>query len=586
MTVGRRHRAQAPTSPARSTAAAVRELEQALRDSEARYEGVITHLPGVAYVDRVGGGSVYVSPKVDAILGYTADEWLANDGLWAQLLHPDDRERAIAQLREGQESGGSFSSVYRLVARDGRDVWIRDQATLHRDGDGDLTVSGVMFDITRERGVEVELELAITERAAIAASLRRLPAGQPAVVTAAAICRELQRLPQLDIAVVYEFGHDGSVVPIGQLTPPGAPISPGRPLPPVRARYLRESATGPWIDEWRPSRDDDAYRRAWLDLGLTCGAFVPFGADGVTYGLLVAGTTTTIGSAGVSRWLPSLTEFGTIAAALLGPELSARREQAGTRAELQRIVAAGELKPVFQPIVRLGDGSVVGYEALTRFSDGMPPERRFALAEAVGAGQELERAAIEVALRAASRLPRDRWVSFNLSPSRLTESGIAELLLRSRGRRLVIEITEWLSIDDYDAVRATLDDLAGRIDVAVDDAGAGFASLRHILELRPRYVKLDMQLVRGVSVDPARQALIAGMVYFARQSGCLLIAEGIESDEERATLRRLGVPFGQGFLFGHPATATAIARSELQAQSSAGEARPSSRRRRLALRGS
>ncbi|MGH2381682.1 MAG: EAL domain-containing protein [Candidatus Limnocylindria bacterium] len=559
------------------------QLEEALRAVEARYAGVISHLPGVVYVDRLGGGGLYVSPKVDEILGYSVEEWLANDGLWTQLLHPDDRERALSQLRHGEASGGSFAYIYRLNARDGRVVWIRDQATVHREANGELIVSGVMFDITRERGVETELELAISERADIAASLRRLPPGRPASETAAAICRELQRLPHLDIAVVYEFAHDGSVVPIAELAPPGAPIAAGHPLPASRAAYLSESATGPWIDEWRPQADDDAYRRAWLDLGLTCGAFVPFGADGVTYGLLSAGTTAPIGSAGVSRWLPSLTEFGTIAAALLGPELSARRQQDGTRAELQRIVAEDEMAPVFQPVVRLGDGSVVGYEALTRFSDGTPPDRRFALAEAVDAGAELERAAIQVALRSASRLPRGRWVSVNLSPSRLIEPGIIDMLLGMRGRPIVVEVTERLPIDDYDAVRAALNELAGSIEVAVDDAGAGFASLRHILELRPRYVKLDMQLVRGVDTDPARQALIAGMVYFARQSGCLLIGEGVESEQERATLRRLGVPFGQGFHWGHPAPAEAIAHAERAA-------RERSRRRRLlpasaALRG-
>ena len=95
------------------------------------------------------------------------------------------------------------------------------------------------------------------------------------------------------------------------------------------------------------------------------------------------------------------------------------------------------------------------------------------------------------------------------------------------------------------------------MDVAVDDAGAGFASLRHIIELRPRYVKLDLQLVRGIDGDPARQAMIAGMVYFARDTGCLLIAEGVQTAAERDTLLRLGVPFGQGFLFGHPAPASA-----------------------------
>jgi PAS domain S-box-containing protein len=543
-----------------------RRLEEALRYSEARFEDVIAHLPGVAYVERLDGEALYVSPKVDDILGYTAEEWLANRGLRSQLLHPDDRDRARSQLGDAAAEGVSSSSVYRLIARDGRVVWIRDQASVHPAADGERVVSGVMFDITRERGVETELELAIAERAAVAASLRRLPSGRPAAETALAICRELERMPHLDIAVVFEFAHEGSVVPIGQVAPPGAPIVSGRPLPAQRAAYLRESATGPWIDEWYPGAHDDAYRRAWLDLGLTCAAYVPFGADGVTYGLLSAGTTSPIGSAGVSRWLPSLTEFGTIAAALLGPELSARRQEAGTRAEMQRIVASSELTPVFQPVVRLGDGSVVGYEALTRFADGMAPDRRFAIAEAVGAGEELERAAVVVALQEAAQLPRGRWVSVNLSPSRLVERGMIDLFQAARGRPIVVEVTERLPIDDYDAVRQTLDELAGRVEVAVDDAGAGFASLRHILELRPRYVKLDMQLVRGVDADPARQALIAGMVYFARQSGCLLVAEGIQTDAERATLRRLGVPFGQGFLFGHPAPAAVIAEREAAPQ--------------------
>ena len=392
-------------------------------------------------------------------------------------------------------------------------------------------------------------------RAATPASLRRRPPGRPANETAMAICAELRRLPDLDVAVVYEFLHDGSVVPIGQIAPPGVPTAVGRPIPPDHAAYLRASATGPWIDEWHRSPDDDDFHRAWMDAGLETSAYVPFGAEGTVHGLLSAGTTAGIGSSGVARWLPSLTEFGTIAAALLIPELSQRREREGARAYIAQMIAANHFKTVFHPVVRLSDTSVVGFEALTRFADGTPPEQRFAAADAVGAGRELESAAVTAALRAAHGLPRGRWVSVNLSPSRLSEPEVFELLRQRHGRTLVIEVTERLAIEDYAAVRGTLDRLSGRIEVAVDDAGAGFASLRHILELRPRYVKLDMQLVRGVDADPARQALIAGMVYFARQSDCLLVAEGIESEDERLALRLLGVPFGQGFLFGQPAPA-------------------------------
>ncbi|MGH2357518.1 MAG: PAS domain-containing protein, partial [Candidatus Limnocylindria bacterium] len=273
-----------------------RAMQMALRESEARFQSLVESLPGIAYIDELGGAGRYVSPKLEEILGYSADEWLGNPRLWEHMLHPDDRERALTQLAAGEASGEPYTFVYRLIARDGRTVWIRDQATVMRDESGEMTVHGVMFDISRERGAEAELELEIAERASISQSLHRLPTGAPAEDTADAICRELLRIPHLDMAVVYEYAHDGSVVPLGLVAPPGAPSAVGRPVPPERAAYLRESSTGPWIDEWHRSPDDDGYRRAWLDLGLTCGVYVPFGADGVNYGLLSAGTTAPIGT--------------------------------------------------------------------------------------------------------------------------------------------------------------------------------------------------------------------------------------------------------------------------------------------------
>jgi EAL domain-containing protein (putative c-di-GMP-specific phosphodiesterase class I) len=120
------------------------------------------------------------------------------------------------------------------------------------------------------------------------------------------------------------------------------------------------------------------------------------------------------------------------------------------------------------------------------------------------------------------------------------------------GRPLVVEITERSAVDDYAALRSALERMGDATSLAVDDAGAGFASLRHILELSPRFVKLDMGLVRGVDTDAARQALIAGVVHFANETGCVLIAEGVETEAERRALRRLGVSFGQGYLLGRP----------------------------------
>ncbi|HET7520692.1 MAG TPA: EAL domain-containing protein, partial [Candidatus Limnocylindria bacterium] len=210
------------------------------------------------------------------------------------------------------------------------------------------------------------------------------------------------------------------------------------------------------------------------------------------------------------------------------------------------------VRTVFQPVVRLDDRTVVGYEALTRFTDGSSPLQRFAEAERAGLAIDLEAAAMESAMHAAAALPAGPWLSVNLSPAVLPNLRQLASLAAGSVRPLVVEITERMAIDDYGAARRLLRRHLPEARIAVDDAGAGFASLRHIAELRPSIVKLDMQLVRNVHRDPAREALVAGMVHFAAASGCELIAEGIETEQERRALVRLGVTLGQGFLLGRP----------------------------------
>jgi EAL domain-containing protein (putative c-di-GMP-specific phosphodiesterase class I) len=124
-----------------------------------------------------------------------------------------------------------------------------------------------------------------------------------------------------------------------------------------------------------------------------------------------------------------------------------------------------------------------------------------------------------------------------------------------------------VAIEDYPSLSSALRSLGPSIRLAVDDAGSGFASLRHILELAPDVVKLDIGLIRGMDEDAARQALVAGMVHFADLGHFFLIAEGVETEPERDTLIALGVRLGQGYLLGRPA---AVARSRDES-SDAGE---------------
>ena len=142
-----------------------------------------------------------------------------------------------------------------------------------------------------------------------------------------------------------------------------------------------------------------------------------------------------------------------------------------------------------------------------------------------------------------------------MSPALILAGDGLRSALGGRTRRVVLEITEHAAIDDYGALRSSFVALGAGLRLAVDDAGAGVANFNHLVELRPQFVKVDIGLVRGVNADLTRQALIVALVHFAAATDCRVIAEGIETEAERAVLERLEVQLGQGYLFGRPAEA-------------------------------
>ena len=215
---------------------------------------------------------------------------------------------------------------------------------------------------------------------------------------------------------------------------------------------------------------------------------------------------------------------------------------------------------VLQPVCRLDDGMPVGHEALARFV-GRPersPDHWFRAAGTVGAGEELELLAMERALERLGDLPEGTFLSVNGSPSMFGSAAAQRLLTAVPTDRLVLEITEHAPVADYGMLAADLGPLRARgARLAVDDAGAGFASLRHILRLAPDIIKLDRSLVADISHDTAQQALAGGLISFAEKMGATIVAEGIERDDELAMLRELGVTHGQGYLLAKPAVAPA-----------------------------
>jgi EAL domain-containing protein (putative c-di-GMP-specific phosphodiesterase class I) len=221
---------------------------------------------------------------------------------------------------------------------------------------------------------------------------------------------------------------------------------------------------------------------------------------------------------------------------------------------IRAILDADHIDIEFQPIFDLLDSRVVSLEALARFwTEPMrPPSAWFAEATEVGLGVELELAAIREALIRLDDFPADVAIALNVSPVTALDPRFREALV-DVAERVVIEITEHAQVDDYDALRDALAPLRDRgAQLAIDDVGAGFANLRHILRLAPDIVKLDLSLTHEIARDPAREALASSLVGFAEGVGAAIVAEGISSDEDLALLRTLGVDYGQGFHLARP----------------------------------
>jgi EAL domain-containing protein (putative c-di-GMP-specific phosphodiesterase class I) len=218
------------------------------------------------------------------------------------------------------------------------------------------------------------------------------------------------------------------------------------------------------------------------------------------------------------------------------------------------------IRPVFQPIVDLKRSTVVGFEMLARFAaepHGTPLEW-LAAAERHGMATALEAQLVELGVAARDRLPPNTFLSVNVSPEALLSAEVQGALASATGGlgRLVIEVTEQSRVEDYaELARALARSRAAGAAVAVDDTGAGYASLAHVMRLRPEFVKLDRGLVADADLDPAKLALIEAVGAFAARLDAWIVAEGIERRAEQELLAGLSVPLGQGYLFGRPGPA-------------------------------
>lgn len=518
----------------------------------------IEHAADAIVVTDLDGTVQYVNPAFERQTGLSAADvvgrpaWLMDTGEQPTSYFHE----MAATVRGGETWSGDF--VHRRG--DGTVAYLATTVAPVRDESGAIVGAvAVRRDVTRERALEDRLEEQRRERSSLATVLAVMRSRETAEATAEAIAEALLELPGLGRASVWSFETNGDVAPLAILGRVGGDIPMLGPVPVERSAYLRERAShGPWIEQWR-SRPGHPYNLVLLEQGIRALAYVPIRGGDAVIGLLIA-TGTDGTELGLAELLPALVECSAVAGALLAPHLQARSAEALGTARIEAIITDRTFVPVFQPIVELATRTAVGYEALTRFADGTRPDRVFAEARACGLAIELETATLAAVLEAAAPLPKSAWLNVNVSAELVLAGEPLGSIIEPSGWQTVLELTEHVEVTDYAALRVAIARLGSDVRLAVDDAGAGFASFRHILELAPDYVKLDRGIIHGIGGDPARQALVAGMVHFAGKTGAALIAEGVETESEARELRALGVSLGQGYHLGRPALAGRLVR--------------------------
>jgi EAL domain-containing protein (putative c-di-GMP-specific phosphodiesterase class I) len=242
------------------------------------------------------------------------------------------------------------------------------------------------------------------------------------------------------------------------------------------------------------------------------------------------------------------------ASVIIEPQVRDDARRSEVEARLAPVMAGGGPVVALQPIVDLATGARAGAEALSRFPAewGLTPDVVFEQAHGVGLGHELE---IQALRRAAALLEgSEGYVAMNVSPATLMTSGCAELLRELPLERVLLELSEHDPVEDYDALLAVLAPFrAAGLRLAIDDVGAGFSSLRHIVVTTPDVIKIDRSIVSGLDADPVLTTLVRSLVEFARGIDARVVAEGVETAAEADVLRSLDVDYGQGWHFGRPA---------------------------------
>ena len=553
--------------------------ERRLRDAEERYRTLVERLPAVVYIADFGSGEEwrYVSPQIEAMLGFTPAEWLADRTLWARQMHPADLELVTAadeQLRSNP-GGERSASEYRMSTRDGEVVWIRDEATLiPADGDRPAQLQGVMIDITERKRLEERLTHQafydpLTGLPNRALFIERL---DHALVRAARRPDDLVAVLFLDIddfkVINDTLGHAAGDLLLAavskRLTAGSRPGDTAARFGGDEFTILLEDVTG-GVDEVARIAGRIAGRLAApIEIGdrrLTVSASI---------GIAIASSTEDraedlVRQADVAMYRAK--QNGKAGHEIYDEKMSVevwRRLE--LERDLRRAIDGGELVVFYQPILDLETGEITEVEALVRWEHPerglLQPADFIPFAESTGLILEIDRFVLERACRQAREWQRrdgpDRVlaVGVNLSGREFRVPGIVGAVadvLASTGlpsASLKLEITETVMMLEGDTAESIIRGLTGLgARVVIDDFGVGYSALNYLRRFAADTLKVDRSFVAGLGRNRADGAIITATIALARALDLSVTAEGIETREQLGLLRELGCDRGQGYLF-------------------------------------
>jgi diguanylate cyclase (GGDEF)-like protein/PAS domain S-box-containing protein len=549
-----------------------RHADSALRQAGARFRALVEQLPLAVYIDHVDDASsnIYTSPQIEPMLGYTVEEWRADPSLFVAVLHPDDREAVLAAHAATHATGEPLHLEYRVRARDGRTVWVHDEARLLADPTGgEPVLQGYLQDITARHEAEEQLRhqafhdplTGLANRALFSDRVEHALVRGAVDAQAAVLFLDLDDFKAVNDTLGHPAG-DALLVGVGArllgaLSPSHTVARLGGDEFAILVEDVPEAETVAGVADRVLGALQASFTIDGQQVFVTASMGIAIGDDpdellrSADVAMYRAKAT---GKAQYAFYAP------TMDAALLG-----RLELI---ADLRRSRPSEEFVLHYQPMVDLRTGAIVGVEALARWQHParglLQPDEFIAAAEETGLIVGLGRWVLAQACRTVAGWRRELpgaplTVSVNVSARQLLHHGfvadvrraVAESGLQSGA--LTLEITESVLADARGETVAVLEALKGvGVRLALDDFGTGYSSLSRLQRLPVDTLKIDRSFADGVESADRRVALAGAIVELGRALGLTVIAEGIETDGQSEAYRRLGCRLAQGFYFAPP----------------------------------